>query len=104
MFSSQEIQKRVQQGYIDRLSTRLKKMRKQLVDRDWAELQSETLRLVESAENFGFADLAQEARRTLDLLSQKELSRSSIDPEAKVSLENLFRVLDQFLAHRLNSH
>lgn len=104
MFSSKEIQQRVQQGYIDRLGFRLKKMRKQLIDRDWAELQSETHHLVESAENFGFEDIAKEARRTLTLLEQKKLSRSLIDPEAKTSLENLFQALDQFLAHRLNSH
>lgn len=103
-FSKGEIQQRVQQGYIDRLATRLRKMRKQLMDRDWQALQTETHHLIESSENFGFEDLAIEGKRTLSLLSQKELSRSRIDPEAKLALENLFKVLDQFLAQRPNSH
>ena len=79
-------------------------MRKQLIDRDWTALQSETQHLVESSENFGFEELAAEAKRTLSLLARKELSRSRIDPEAKLALENLFKVLDQFLAQRPNSH
>ncbi len=104
VFSKGEIQQRVQQGYIDRLALRLRKMRKLLIDRDWESLKLETHHLVESAENFGFDELAQEAKRTQSLLALKALSRSRIDPEAKVALENLFKVLDQFLAQRPDSH
>jgi len=97
MFSSNEIQNRVKSGYIERLGTRLKKMRKQLIDRDWMGLKSEAGHLAEGAQNFGYTDVAEEVQRAIEVLNRRSLSRTAIDPEAKNALENLFQKLDRFL-------
>jgi hypothetical protein len=97
MFSSREIQNRVKSGYIERVSTRLKKMRKQLIDRDWPGLKQEANHLAEGAQNFGYKDIAQEVEKALQILNQKPLSRTAIDTDAKSAMETLFQKLDRFL-------
>ena len=97
MFSSHEIQNRVKTGYIERLGTRLKKMRKQLVDRDWTGLKTEASHLEEGAQNFGYADLATEVSKAIAVLNTRPLSKTAIDPHAKETLEKLFQTLDHFL-------
>ena len=104
MFSSREIQNRVKSGYIERLGTRLKKMRKQLIDRDWTGLKSEAGHLAEGAQNFGFTDIATEVQRAIDVLNARNLSRTAVDPEAKIALEGLFQKLDRFLTEERQSH
>ena len=102
MFSSREIQNQVKSGYIDRVGTRLKKMRKQLMDRDWNGLKSEAGHLAEGAENFGYRDVAEEVQKTLTVLNTRSLSRTTIDTEVKVAMEHLFRKLDRFLVEELD--
>ena len=97
MFSSREIQNRVKSGYIERVSLRLKKMRKQLIDRDWTGLKTEASHLSEGANNFGFQEIVGEVDRVLTLLNKKTLSRTSIDTEVKTAMEQLFQKLDRFL-------
>lgn len=104
MFSSSEIQNRVKSGYIERVSTRLKKMRKQLMDRDWIGLKSEAGHLAEGAQNFGYTDIAGEVQRAIGVLNNRSLTRTAIDPEAKVALEHLFQKLDRFLIEERQSH
>ena len=103
MFSSREIQDRVKSGYIERVGSRLKKMRKQLVDRDWTGLKTEAGHLAEGAQNFGYRDIAEEVQRTLGVLNTRTLSRTAIDTEAKVAMENLFKALDRFLVEEQGS-
>ncbi|MBC7397267.1 MAG: hypothetical protein H7333_07465 [Bdellovibrionales bacterium] len=103
MFSSREIQNRVKSGYIERVSTRLKKMRKQFMDRDWAALKTEANHLVEGAENFGYRDIAEEVQKALHVLNTRTLSRTAIDTEAKVAMEHLFQKLDRFLVEEQDS-
>ncbi|MBU6154915.1 MAG: hypothetical protein KGP28_11480 [Bdellovibrionales bacterium] len=97
MFSTREIQNRVKSGYIERVTSRLKKMRKQLMDRDWAGLKLEAGHLAEGAQNFGFIELSGEVSRALEILNSSSLSRTAINTEAKVAMENLFTKLDRFL-------
>jgi hypothetical protein len=97
MFSSREIQNRVKSGYIERVSTRLKKMRKQLADRDWTGLKQEANHLAEGAQNFGYKDIAEEVQKTLGVLNSRPLSRTAIDTDAKHAMEHLFQKLDRFL-------
>lgn len=104
MFSNREIQNRVKSGYIERLGTRLKKMRKQLIDRDWTGLKSEAGHLAEGANNFGYQDIASEVQVALTVLNNRSLSRTAIDPEAKAALETLFQRLDRFLIEQRQSH
>ena len=102
MFSSREIQNRVRSGYIERVGTRLKKMRKQLVDRDWTGLRTEASHLAEGAQNFGYQDIAGEVERALKVLNTRTLSRTAIDTEAKHAMEYLFQKLDRFLVEQNN--
>lgn len=97
MFSSREIQNRVKSGYIERVGSRLKKMRKQLIDRDWSGLRTEASHLAEGAQNFGFEDISLEVDRALTVLNTRTLTRTSIDTEAKKAMETLFQKLDRFL-------
>ena len=103
MFSSREIQNRVKSGYIERVSTRLRKMRKQLVDRDWMGLKTEAGHLAEGAQNFGYKDISQEVQKVLDVLNTRTLSRTAIDTEAKSAVEHLFQKLDRFLVDEQDS-
>ena len=97
MFSSREIQNRVKSGYIERVGTRLKKMRKQLVDRDWPGLKTEAHHLAEGAQNFGYKDIAEEVQKAIGVLNTRHLTHTSVDPEAKLAMESLFQRLDRFL-------
>jgi HPt (histidine-containing phosphotransfer) domain-containing protein len=103
MFTNDEIQKRVQHRYIERVSTRLKKMRKLLIDRDWNTLKAEATQLAEGAQNFGFTDLAGDVQKAIEVLNNTHLTRTAIDQEAKSTLETLFKKLDRFLVeeHKL---
>ena len=103
MFSTREIQNRVNSGYIERLGSRLKKMRKQLVDRDWTGLRTEANHVAEGANNFGYQDLATEVQKAVTILNARTLSRTAIDPEAKTALETLFQQLDRFLTAQQKS-
>ncbi len=100
MFSTREIQNRVQSGYIERLGTRLRKMRKQLMDRDWIGLKTEAHHVAEGAQNFGYQNISTEVEKAMSVLSQRQLTRTAIDPEAKSALENLFQQLDRFLTEQ----
>lgn len=103
MFSSREIQNRVKSGYIERVGSRLKKMRKQLIDRDWTGLKTEANHLAEGAQNFGYTDIADEVQRVLEVLNTRTLTRTAIDTEAKSAMENLFQRLDRFLMDEQDS-
>ena len=104
MFSSREIQNRVKSGYIERVGTRLKKMRKQLMDRDWTGLKEEAAHLAEGAQNFGDVDIAGEVQKAIDVLNHRTLSRTAVDPHAKNALESLFQRLDRFLVDERKPH
>jgi hypothetical protein len=97
MFSTREIQNRVKSGYIERVTSRLKKMRKQLMDRDWVGLKLEAGHLAEGAQNFGFTGLSEDVNRALEVLNSSALSKTAINTEAKVAMETLFKKLDRFL-------
>lgn len=97
MFTNDEIQKRIQHRYIDRVSARLKKMRKLLIDRDWNTLRNEANQLAEGAQNFGYTDLASDVQKAIEVLNKQNLTRTAMDQEAKQSLEALFKKLDRFL-------
>lgn len=103
MFTTDEIQKRVQNRYIERVGNRLKKMRKLLIDRDWSTIKNETNQLLEGAQNFGYVELASEINKALEVLNKQHLTRTAMDQEAKQTLELLFKRLDRFLVeeHRV---
>lgn len=97
MFTSEEIQNKVERQYIERLGERLKKMRKQYVDRNWTALVNETKHIASGAEQYGYAPLANEAKNALHQIETRPLDRALVDPVAKEALENLFKKVDHFL-------
>ncbi len=97
MFSTEEIQQRVKNQYIERVGSRLRKMRKLMMDRDWATLKNEAHQLAEGAQNFGYPNLATEVQSALQVLEKQTLSRTAIDQPTKLALESLFKRLDRFL-------
>jgi HPt (histidine-containing phosphotransfer) domain-containing protein len=97
MFSTKEIQERVKSQYIERVGSRLRKMRKLMMDRDWATLKTEAHQLAEGAQNFGYSTLATEVTAALQVLESQSLTRTAIDQPTKVALESLFKRLDRFL-------
>jgi hypothetical protein len=101
MFSTREIHDRVKSGYIERVSSRLRKMRKQLMDRDWSGLKLEAGHLAEGASHFGYTAISEEVEKALEVLNSRTLSRTAINTEAKAAMENLFRTLDRFLVEEL---
>ncbi|NDG83515.1 MAG: hypothetical protein EBX52_00570 [Proteobacteria bacterium] len=100
MFSTREIQDRVKSGYIERVGSRLKKMRKQLVDRDWAALKQEANHLAEGAQNFGYTTISEEVQKAVQTLNSSTLTRTSINTDAKAAMETLFKTLDRFLVEQ----
>jgi hypothetical protein len=103
MFSSKEIHHRVRSSYIERLSLRLKKMRKQLMDRDWQGLTAEIEHLQEGAQNFGYPDLALQVSKAMTVLKSKPLSKTTINTDAKLAMENLFQNIDRFLVEETHT-
>lgn len=101
MFSTEEIQKRVQNQYMERVGARLRRMRKLLMDRNWDTLKSEAHQLADGAQNFGYPELVDEVNRSLEVLNKQNLTRTTMDPEAKAALETLFKRLDRFLAQQV---
>ncbi len=97
MFSTREIQDRVKSGYIERVGTRLRKMRKQLVDRDWPGLKQEANHLADGAQNFGYVEVSSEVQKAIQILNERSLSRTAINTDAKMAMEALFQKLDRFL-------
>lgn len=101
MFSTEEIQKRVQNQYMERVGARLRRMRKLLMDRNWDTLKAEAHQLADGAQNFGYPELVDEVNRSLEVLNKQNLTRTTMDPEAKAALETLFKRLDRFLAQQV---
>jgi hypothetical protein len=50
-----------------------------------------------------FKDIASEVERALSVLNTRNLSRTSIDTEAKNAMEHLFQKLDRFLVGEQDS-
>ncbi len=97
MFSSKEIQKKIEGAYRERLQGRLKKMRRQFTERDWNGIKTEARHLKDGAMNFGHQDLAAQVEQALEVLHRRPLTKVAFDPEAKSALEKLFQDLDRFL-------
>jgi HPt (histidine-containing phosphotransfer) domain-containing protein len=96
--SLDEIQARVRRRYIDRLSQRVKRMRRMLLERNWSELKIETRQLREAGESFGFAHLTALASTAEQVMPNNSASRLRPFPEAKQAVESLLIAIDLVLA------
>lgn len=93
----EEIDARVQRRYIDRLSHRVKRMRRMLLERHWSELRNEARQLREGGEGFGFAHLTELARIAEQAIPENGASRLRPLPEARQAVESLLIAIDLIL-------
>lgn len=95
--SLKEINERLQRRYLDRLSLRVKKLRKLLAERNWEELRTECTHLAQSGENFGFANLTVLAEEARNAIPRGKIAKAAMPTQAKKSTENLISAVDAIL-------
>jgi hypothetical protein len=96
--SLDEIQARVRRRYIDRLSQRVRRMRKMLLERNWLELRNEARQIREGGEGFGFTHLTELATTAERVIPENGISRLRPLPEARQAIESLLIAIDLILA------
>jgi HPt (histidine-containing phosphotransfer) domain-containing protein len=96
--SLDEIQARVRRRYIDRLSQRVRRMRKMLLERNWSELRNEARQIRDGGEGFGFAHLTELAATAEQVIPENVISRLRPLPEARQAVESLLIAIDLILA------
>jgi HPt (histidine-containing phosphotransfer) domain-containing protein len=96
----EEIQQRLRKRFLDRLGERLKKIRKELIAREWQSLRHECRQLKTSGATFGFPDLGRLAERAESSIPDGETSRARIIPEAKHAIEALVTGMETLLQGR----
>ena len=95
--SPQEINDRLRRRYLDRLSQRVKKLRKLMVERNWQELRTECGQLAISGETFGFRNLTRLALATQESIPTGKVSRAATPIHAKETTEALIAAVDTIL-------
>jgi len=95
--SPQEIDERLKRRYLERLSLRVRKLRKLIIDRSWEDLRNECHQLANSGESFGFPHLTLLAKAAYQAIPQGKLSRATTPAQAKASLETLINAIDSTL-------
>lgn len=93
-----EIQARVRRRYIDRLSQRVRRMRRMLLERNWTDLRNEARQLREGGEGFGFAHLTELATAAEHAIPENGASRLRPLPVARQAVESLLIAIDLILA------
>lgn len=93
-----EIQDRLRKRYLDRLAQRLRKMRKDLVARNWSELKSDCRHLRNNVETFGFSELRELAHSAESAIPTSVVSKAMVPPVAKRSLDALMTAMDKIIS------
>ena len=93
----EEINDRLKRRYLDRLSVRVKKLRRLLVERSWEELRTECGQLAASGETFGFDDLTFLSIAVQKSIPPGKLSRAYTPTMAKQTAESLIAAIDTVL-------
>lgn len=97
----QEINDRLRRRYLDRLSQRVKRLRKLLVERNWEDLRLECGQLAASGETFGFEDLTYLSIAAQKSIPSGKLSRAYTPPMAKETTETLIAAIDSILMNEV---
>lgn len=95
--SPKEIDERLRRRYLDRLSQRVKKLRKLLIERNWEELRVECGQLATSGETFGFPKLTHLALAAQSAIPLGKVSRAATPLRAKETSESLIAAVDAIL-------
>lgn len=92
-----EIQERLKRRFLDRLAQRVKRMRKQLLERHWQDLVVECRQLRESGDTFGFERIKNLAQAAEATLPKGEVLRARPLPTARQAVEALITEIDDIL-------
>lgn len=92
-----EINERLKRRYLDRLSFRLRTLRKSLILRNWQALREDCQQLALSCETFGFTTLTRLAKEAYLAIPTGRLSRAAVLPMAKSKIEILITSIDTAL-------
>src|SRR4051794_10822399 len=95
--SHKEINDRLRRRYLDRLSQRVKKLRKLLIERNWEDLRNECHHLATSGETFGFLNLSHLAIAARESIPLGKVSRAATPLHAKDTIELLVAAVDSVL-------
>jgi hypothetical protein len=95
--SPREIEERLRRRYLDRLSQRVKKIRKLLIEKQWEELRAECGQLASSGEIFGFGNLTHLAMIAHTSIPKGRVSRAITPMRAKEATETLINAIDTIL-------
>jgi hypothetical protein len=95
--SPKEIDDRLRRRYLDRLSQRVKKLRKLTVERNWEELRVECGHLAMSGETFGFENITHLAMIAQSTIPSGRVSRAATPAHAKEATESLIGAVDAIL-------
>ena len=92
-----EVRNKLRKRYLDRLAERMRKMRKDLLDRNWNGLKAECRQLRGSADSFGFDSITELASRAELLIPSRSISRAQAMPQAKQAVDALISAIDVVL-------
>jgi hypothetical protein len=93
-----EINERLRRRYLDRLAQRVRKIRKQLIERDWSGLRVECVHLKETGASFGFPRIAELAAEATREIPAGHVSRLRSIPEARNAVTLLVSTIDAALS------
>lgn len=93
-----EVREMLRKRYLDRLAGRLRKMRRDLVARSWAQLKEDCRQLAQNAESFGFAELREIAERAARSIPDQTQSRANLPLESRRLIEALMNSIDGIVA------
>lgn len=94
-----DIEDRMRKRYLERLASRVKKIRLLLLERDWEELRQECHQIAQSSEGFGVPTLKELAVQGEESIPPGKVSRASALPDARASIESLLTAIDVLLTN-----
>jgi hypothetical protein len=92
--NTKEIDARLRRRYLDRLALRVKKMRKQLLNRDWDALRVECAHLGGTGKSFGLHNIAEFAESATREIPPAPVSKLLSLPEARNAVEHLIMTIE----------
>lgn len=92
-----EIDERLRRRYLDRLSQKIKRLRKLFAERNWEVLRNEYHQLASSGITFGFRNLTLLATAAMNAIPLGRVSRAATPLYAKETTETLIAFIDSIL-------
>ena len=96
----EEINERLRRRYLDRLSQRVKRLRRFLIERNWEDFRLECGQLAASGNTFGFENLTLLALAAQSAIPEGRLSRAFTPTHARETTETLISAIDAILMMR----